>query len=136
MPTETDVKLAADLADFRVEVERRFGQVTQQLSELREDFAGFRGAVQTELGFIRKLGDRFLGIGVAIVGTMILGAASIAWAASTVVSDVRHHGERIDKVEAQLETTGKRIDRIDDRLETMGKQLETLLSRTASKNGG
>jgi hypothetical protein len=114
MPTEIDVKLAADLADSRVETERRFGALEKEL-------AGFRSSVETELGLIRKLGDRLLGVAVGIIGTMIVGAATVAWAASAVVADVRHQGERIDKV--------------DTRLDAMGKQLETLLNRTAPKSG-
>lgn len=128
MPTETDVKLTADLADFRVETERRFGTLEKEL-------AGFRSSVETELGLIRKLGDRLLGVAVGIIGTMIVGAATVAWAASAVVADVRHQGERIDKVEAQLDAMGKRTDRIDARLDAMGKQLETLLDRTVPKSG-
>lgn len=115
MPTETDVKLAADLADFRVETERRFGTLEKEL-------AGFRSSVEAELRIIRKLGDRLLGVAVAIIGTMIVGAATVAWAASAVVSDVRHQGERIDKIDA--------------RLDAMGKQLDALLSRSATKTGG
>ncbi len=50
MPTETDAKLAGDIADLRVGMERRFGEVEQRLA-----------AIQAELGLIRKLGDRLLG---------------------------------------------------------------------------
>lgn len=109
MPTDTDVKLAEGLADFRVEVAERFGKVDAQFA-----------AVDTELHLIRKLGDRLLSVGVGIIGTMIVGAATIAWAASAVVSDVKHQGERIDKIEG--------------RLDAMGKQLDILISRTAPKS--
>ena len=122
MPTETDAKLAADIADLRVAMERRFGEVGGQLA-----------AIQAELGLIRKLGDRLFGTAIGIIGTMIFGAATVAWAASAVSSDVRHQGGRIEKVETLLEATGKRLDRVESRLEAMGKQLETLLERSAPK---
>lgn len=128
MPTETDAKLAADLADFRVESERRFGLLEKEL-------AAFRSSVEAQLGMIRKLGDRLLGTAVGIIGTMIVGAATVAWAASAVVSDVRHQGERIDKVEAGIDAVGKRIDKVESRLDAISKQLETLLSRTPPKAG-
>jgi hypothetical protein len=83
MPTETDAKLAADIADLRVDMGRRFDAVGAQLA-----------AIQSELGLIRKVGDRLFGTAIGIIGTMIIGAATVAWAASAVVSDVRHQGER------------------------------------------
>ena len=129
MPTETDVKHAVDLADFRVEVERRFGSIEKEL-------AGVRSSVQTELTMIRKLGDRLLGVAVGIIGTTIVGAATVAWAASAVVSDVRYRGQRIEKVEARFDAMDKRIDQIDARLDRVGKHLETLLNRTSPKAGG
>jgi hypothetical protein len=129
MPTETDVKLAADIADLRVQMERRFGEVERRFGAVGEQLA----AIQAELGLIRKLGDRLFGTAIGIIGTMIIGAATVAWAAPAVVSDVRHQGGRIDKVETQVEANGKRLDKVETRLETMGKQLETLLERSAPK---
>lgn len=105
-PSATDEKLA-----------ERIDGLAERVTELRTDYAGFRASVETELKLIRKLGDRLLSVGIGIIGTMIIGAATIAWAASAVVSDVRHQGDRIDKIEA--------------RLDAMGKQLDTLISRTA-----
>ncbi len=122
MPTETDAKLAADIADLRVAMERRFGEVERRFGEVGAQLA----AIQAEMGLIRKLGDRLFGTAIGIIGTMIIGAATVAWAASAVVSDVRHQGGRIDKLETHLEATDKRLD-------AMGKQLETLLERTAPK---
>jgi hypothetical protein len=122
MPTETDAKLAADIADLRVGMERRFGEVERRFGEVGAQLA----AIQAEMGLIRKLGDRLFGTAIGIIGTMIIGAATVTWAASAVVSDVRHRGERIHKVETQVEANGKRLD-------AMGKQLETLLERTAPK---
>jgi predicted RND superfamily exporter protein len=124
MPTETDVKLAEDLADFRVEVERRFGA-------LETTVAGFRSGVETELRIIRKLGTWILGAALGIVAAMVTGAATVAWSASAVVADVKHQGERIDKLEGRMERVEKRLDGMD-------AKLDTLISRTAPtpKAGG
>jgi hypothetical protein len=74
MPTQTDVKLVDDLADFRVEVERRFGA-------LEKTIEGFRSAVETELRIIRKLGTWLLGGVFGLVAALITGAATFGWAA-------------------------------------------------------
>jgi hypothetical protein len=122
MPTPTDEKLALgidevkeDLANFRVEVVERFGAV-------EKDLAGFRSGVETELRIIRKLGTWLLGGVFGVVAALVTGAATIGWAASAVVSEVKNQGQRMDKLEG--------------RLDAMGKQLETLIHRTEPKAGG
>jgi hypothetical protein len=122
MPTETDVKLATDLADFRVDMERRFGAVEKEL-------AAFRSGVETELGIIRKLGTWLRGGVFGAVGTMIIGSATIAWSASAVNSKVEQQGARLDRFEGRLDRVEKRLDGID-------QKLDTLISRTAPKPGG
>ena len=133
MPTETDEKLAADLADFRVEVAERFGKLEAGIAErfgkaeagIAERFGKVEAeiaAIGTELGLIRKLGDRILGAMLAGVGTMLIWAVLAAWYGSAVNSDVKQQGARIDKLE-------KRLDGID-------QKLDTLISRTATKAGG
>jgi hypothetical protein len=129
MPTETDVKLAGDLADFRVEVAERFGQADARIAERFGQMDTRFAAVETELRIIRKLGTWLLGVGAGIIGTMIVGAATVAWAASAVVSDVKHQGQRIDRIEGRLDAMGRQLD-------AMGKQLDTLISRPAPKPGG
>jgi hypothetical protein len=137
MPTDTDVKLATDLADFRVEMVERFGKldaavaerfgrqeaaVAERFGKVHAEFA----AIRTELGIIRKLGTWLLGGVFGAVGAMIIGSATIAWSASAVNSKVEQQGARLDKVEGRIDQVEKRLDRID-------QKLDTLISRTAPK---
>ncbi len=96
-------------------------QLADRLAELRADFAGFRSGVETELRIIRKLATWLLGGVFSLVAMLITGAATVAWSASAVVSDVKHQAERLDKLDA--------------RLDAIGKQLDTLISRTAPGPG-
>jgi hypothetical protein len=107
MPTDIDMKLADDLAAFRLETEKRFGAVETTLAGILE-----------QLKFIRWIGVFFAGVLVTIVATSI----GITWSASALNSEVKTQGQRLDKVEA--------------RLDAMGKQLDILISRTAPKTGG
>jgi hypothetical protein len=115
-PTATDEKLegridglTATLADFRLETEKRFGSVEKVLSGILE-----------QLRFIRWIGVFFAGILVILVGASI----GVTWNASALNSEVKHQGQRLEKVEA-------RLDAID-------RKLDTLISRTAPapKPGG
>lgn len=47
--TATDEKIAADLTDFRVDAEKRFGSVEKTIE-------GFRGEVKTDLRWIKGIG--------------------------------------------------------------------------------
>jgi hypothetical protein len=109
MPTEIDVKLANDLAEFRLETEKRFGSVEKGLA-----------AIDRDLKFIRWIGVFFAGVLVAVV----FGAGRVIWDASALHSKVEQQGQRLEKVEG--------------RLDAMDRKLDTLLSRTAPapKPGG
>lgn len=119
MPTATDPQLADRLADQRTE------------------FASFRSAVETELRLIRKVGNWILGVAVGIVAAMITGAATVGWSASAVVSEVKHQGERLDKLELRLDAMERKHN---ERLDSVERKLDTLISRTgpapAVKPGG
>lgn len=101
MPTETDFKLAD-----------RIDQVASSLSEFRIEAAGKFGAIETELRIIRKLAAWLLGGVFGLVAALLTGAATVAWSASSVVSDVKHQAQRIDKLEG-------RMDGIDAKLDTL-----------------
>ena len=107
MPTEIDVKLANDLAEFRLDTEKRFGSIEKMLS-----------GIQEQLKFIRWAGVFFSGVLVAVV----FGAGRVVWDAATITAEVKQQGARLDKVE-------KRLDGID-------QKLDTLISRTAPKASG
>lgn len=113
MPTETDVKIAEDLADFRLEVAQRFEKTTERFGSVDESL----GVIDRDLKFIRWVGVFFAGILVVLVERSI----NLAWEASAVVSKVEQQGLRIDKLE-------KRLDGVD-------QKLDTLLSRTTPKTG-
>ena len=74
MPTETDVKLAEDLAAFRIEAAGKFA------------------AIETELAVIRKLGTWLLGGVFGLVAALITGAATVGWSAASVVARVEQQG--------------------------------------------
>jgi tetrahydromethanopterin S-methyltransferase subunit G len=102
MPTAPEV--SADLADFRVEVSERFGQVESKLA-----------GIEKELGIIRKLGTWLLGGVFGLVAALITGAATIGWSASAVNSEVKHQGQRIDQVEKRLDAMDQKLDLIISR---------------------
>jgi len=84
--TETDEKLAADLASFRAEVASEFNGLAE-----------FRGTVKNDLRWIK-------GIGVAL----LLAAFSFAgWVISdmaTLKAEVRQQESRIDRIEKKIDT--------------------------------
>lgn len=90
MPTDIDVKLAEDLAEFRLEVEKRFGSIEKDLGE-------FRTEVRTQLGFIKWLGVFFASVLVALVA----GAVNVAWNASALNSDVKQMARQLDAIVRQ-----------------------------------
>lgn len=83
-------------------------EVRRDLSALRADFAGFRAAVETELGIIRKLGTWLLGGVFGLIAALLTAAVSFGWSAS----EAKHQVDRIDKTE-------KRLDGIDAKLDTL-----------------
>jgi hypothetical protein len=93
-------------------------ELARAVGELRTEFGEFRSEVRTGLGVIKWVGVFFAGILVSLV----TGTIGMAWNASAVVSDVRQHGERLDKVE-------KRLDGIESKL-------DVLIRRTEPKAGG
>ena len=90
MPTATDEKLATDLTEFRLEVEKRFGSLGRELGE-------FRTEVRTQLGFIKWLGIFFATVLVALVA----GAVNVAWNASALNSDVKQMAKQLDTIVRQ-----------------------------------
>jgi hypothetical protein len=147
MPTETDAKIAADLADFRAEVAERFGKLEAGIAErfgkaeagIAERFgkadAQF-AAIETELRIIRKLGPWLLGGVFGLVATLITGAATIGWAASSVNSKVEQQGARLGALENQVGAMDKKLDSLENRVDAIDKKLDTLISRTAPRAGG
>jgi hypothetical protein len=114
MPTDIDVKLAEDLAEFRLETEKRFGGVEKTLA-----------SIETQLGFIKWIGGFFAGVLVLLVTSLI----GVAWNAGTVVSEVRNQAGRIGELKSEVKTQGARLDGID-------AKLDILIRRAEPKPGG
>jgi hypothetical protein len=114
MPTDIDVKLAEDLADFRLETEKRFGSIEKELGE-------FRAEVRTQLGFIKWIGGFFAGVLVLLVTSLI----GVAWNAGTVVSEVRNQAGRIGELKAEAKAQGARLDGIDAKLDILIRRAES-----------
>lgn len=115
MPTDADLKLAEDLADFRLETERRFGSVERTLGDLRADVKEFRAGIESELRWIKRIGGVLVGLVLAVA----LGSGRVIWDAATVASDVRQHGRRLDQLEGRLDRVEKRLDGIDAKLDVL-----------------
>jgi hypothetical protein len=96
MPTDIDVKLAEDLADFRLETEKRFGSVEKAIGE-------FRVEMRTQLGFIKWVGVFFATVLVALVA----GAVNVAWNASALNSEVKNQAKQLDTLIRQTAPTPK-----------------------------
>lgn len=117
-PTATDEKLSD-----------RIDALAGSVAEFRTEAAGKLAAIETELGIIRKLGTWLLGGVFGLVAALISGAATIGWSASAVVTEARHQGIRIDKLEG-------RMDGVEKRLEGIDRKLDTLLSRPSPSEMG
>jgi hypothetical protein len=89
MPTDIDVKLAEDLADFRLETEKAIGE--------------FRVEMRTQLGFIKWVGVFFATVLVALVA----GAVNVAWNASALNSEVKNQAKQLDTLIRQTAPTPK-----------------------------
>jgi hypothetical protein len=99
-------------------LDERIDQVAASLSDFRIEAAGKFAAIETELRVIRKLGAWLLGGVFGLVAALITGAATVAWSASAVGSDVKQQAQRIDHVE-------KRLDGLDTKLETLIRRGES-----------
>lgn len=117
-PSATDEKLA-----------ERIDGVIRTLSDFRVEAAGKFASIETELGTIRKLGTWLLGGVFGLIAALITGAATVGWSASAVVSETKHQGERLEKLEGRMDRVEKRLDGID-------RKLDTLIERAAPRPGG
>jgi hypothetical protein len=104
-PTETDQRLAADLAAFRAEVSQEF-----------KALAEFKGAVRSDLRWVKGLGAGLLATALSFAGWILTDLA-------TVKGDIRQVGDRLDRTEKQFH----------DRFDRLEKKLDTLIERTAPK---
>jgi hypothetical protein len=132
MPTEIDVKLAEDLADFRLEVEKRFGTLERELGEFRGDFREFRGEIRTQLAFIKWAGMFFAGVLVILVTSLV----NVAWNAGSVVSEVRTQGRALEALATEVKSQGARIEKVEKRLDGIDAKLDILVHRGEPKAKG
>jgi hypothetical protein len=124
MPTDTDVKLASDLADFRLEVSERFGRMDARFA-----------SIETELSLIRKLGDRLLGAMAGGVGAMVVWAALAGWYGSSINSDVRQQAAALENNAKLIEGLAGRVGQVEKRLDSMDSKLDLLVRRGEAPKG-
>ena len=91
MPTETDVKLAEDLAEFRLESEKRFGSIDKDLSDIRSDLA-----------WIKRIGAFIVAFMVAAVAT----SGRVIWDASALNTEVKQQGRLVEEVRSEVKQQG------------------------------
>ena len=84
--TDTDLRIAADLAAFRGEVAREFNGLAE-----------FKGSVRNDLRWIKGIGAALLLTAFSFAGWTIADMA-------TVKADIRQVGERLDRMEKKLDT--------------------------------
>jgi hypothetical protein len=87
MPVQTD-HLADDIKEL-----------TLSVNGLKTAFASFRGSVETQFALLKWIGVFFASVLVAVVG----GAVAVSWTASSVVSEIKQQGVRLEKIERQLD---------------------------------
>ena len=108
MPVPTEL-LADEIKDLTV-----------SMGALRTEFAGFRGVVETKLSLIEAIGRWIVRFSAGVLVAIVVGAASIAWRASSLESEVRQQGVRLGRVEQQL----GRLDKIEQQLGQIIQRLD------------
>lgn len=127
MPTDVDLKLAEDLADFRVDAEKRFASVDRSFGDLRSDLAGIR----SDLVWVKRIG----GFVLALLLAAGAGTARVIWEASAVIVEVRQHGRALDELRADVRQQGSRLERVEGRLDRIEAKLDRLIEATGPRPG-
>ncbi len=95
MPGPTTESLSTDFK----ELGRDLAASRAEFAAFREDFAGFRARIETQLGFLRRLGA----FSAAVLVTLVGSALWLSWHASALSL----------RVEAMEEATSKVVERLD-----------------------
>jgi len=111
-PTETDQKLAADVAALRAELSHEF-----------TGLAEFKGAVRNDLRRIKGIRATLLLAALSFAGWIIADQASLG-------TQVKGLDRRVDEVKERLDRFESKIEARFDRLE---KKLDAVIERTAPK---
>ncbi len=113
-------------------------EVNADLGELRAEFAGFRGRVETELGLFRSIAkgiaDKLVALIVAVfvgMAGVIGGAFVVGWQLSALNSEVKVQGSRLDDLKSESKAHGERLDKIEGKLDAIIRQ-----TAPAPKPGG
>jgi hypothetical protein len=122
MPVATDT-LAEDIKGL-----------TASMHAMREDFAGWKGSVETELNLIRTLGKWILAAFTSIAIVALTGGGGLIWSAATLSSEVKHQGVRIDKLEAKVDRLEQKVDQgfgqINQQLGLISQRLDQVGAKT------
>jgi len=96
------------------------------VNNLRTDFAGFRGSMESDMRTIRWAGSFFAAILVVLVGCAI----NPSWQAAVLNTDVKVQGSRLEKVEQRLDRADQQLDQIERRFDRVNAQLAAVLQRS------
>jgi hypothetical protein len=117
MPVSTD-SLADDIKGLRA-----------TMHAMREDFAGWKGSVETELNLIGTLGKWILAAFTSIAIVALTGAGGLIWSAAIVHADVKNQGIRLDKLEGRFDRLDQKVDQLDKRLDKTDAKLDLIMQR-------
>jgi chaperonin cofactor prefoldin len=117
--------------------------LTASIHAMREDCAGWKGAVETELQLIRTLGKWILAAFTSIVIVALTGGAGLIWQAGALSAEVRLNAvqleKRVDKVEGKIdrvqEQAEKRIDKLEGKIDRVQEQVTQLDKRMDKLEG-
>jgi hypothetical protein len=124
MPTPTEVN-TEDIRDIRESIKG----LTASVNDLRTEFAGFKGATETQLKLIVGLA-RWVAAGFwGGVLTIAVGAGGVIWAASALHSRVEQQGGRLDKIEAKLDKVDQRLEQVERRFDRTDAKLDAIVQR-------
>jgi hypothetical protein len=127
MPTDTHIKIAETLAEFRVESERRFGAIETTLSDIRGDLKVLRSDLQWFKGIGRVVAGSALAVAVVIgtgrdrFGRVESAVGELEKGAAESRSEAR---DRFEKIEGRMERVEKRLDGIDAKLDVLVRRGE------------
>jgi Skp family chaperone for outer membrane proteins len=111
--------------------------VAASIHAMREDFAGWKGAVETELQLIRTLGKWILAAFTSIAVVALTGGAGLIWQAGALSAEVRLNAvqleKRVDKLDGKMdrvqEQVEKRVDKLDGKMDRVQEQVTQIDKR-------
>jgi chaperonin cofactor prefoldin len=122
--------------------------LTASMHGMREDFAGWKGAVETELHLIRTLGKWILAAFTSIAIVALTGGAGLIWQGGALSAEVRLHAvqleKRVDKLEGKMDSLSaevrlnavqleKHVDKLEGKIDRVQEQAEKRMDKLEGK---